>query len=224
MAEFIVIDRPAPPIAVLVLNRPEKRNALSTELRDEISDALDTLAVDEELKCLLITGAGSAFCAGFDLAEFDRAFEDEAYAAALWASSDRYHKAVWSFPLPTIAAVNGPALAGGFDLAVLCDIRIASQTARFGHPEFTFGDVVYGPLHDLVGGAVARELAMTGRAVTVEEALGWHLVSEIVDPVLPRAIEIAERASMAPRPTLVRTKAKAMRRAGITTEAGTLDL
>ena len=69
------------------------------------------------------------------------------------------------FPLPTVAAVNGPALAGGFDLAVLCDLRVAATTARFAHPERTFGDVVYGPLHDLVGGAVARELCFTGRVV-----------------------------------------------------------
>ena len=61
--------------------------------------------------------------------------------------------------------MNGPALAGGFDLAVMCDLRVAADTARFAHPEITFGDVVYGPLHDLVGGAVARELCFTGRVV-----------------------------------------------------------
>ena len=69
-----------------------------------------------------------------------------------------------------VAAVNGPALAGGFDLAVLCDLRIASSSARFGHPERSFGDVVYGPLHDLVRGAVARDLCLTGRTVAASEA------------------------------------------------------
>ena len=95
---------------------------------------------------MVITGAGPVFSAGFDLSEFDRAATDEAFGRQLWASSDRYHETVLHFPLPTIAAVNGPALAGGFDLAVLCDLRIASSTARFAHPERTFGDVVYGPL------------------------------------------------------------------------------
>src|SRR6185295_14521457 len=81
------------------------------------------------------------------------------------------------------AAVNGPALAGGFDLAVMCDLRVAADTARFAHPEITFGDVVYGPLHDLVGGAVARELCFTGRVVEAEEAKALGLVSAVV----PRA-------------------------------------
>jgi 1,4-dihydroxy-2-naphthoyl-CoA synthase len=110
------------------------------------------------VKAVIITGAGDVFCAGFDLKEFERAGTDSEFGKALWASSDRYHRACIEFPLPLIAAVNGPAIAGGFDLAVMCDIRIAAQEARFAHPEITFGDVVYGPLHDLVGGAVARDL------------------------------------------------------------------
>ena len=86
-------------------------------------------------------------------------------AERLWPSSDRYHRTCLDFPLPLIAAVNGPALAGGFDLAVMCDIRVAAEEAAFAHPEISFGDVVYGPLHDLVGGAVARELCLTGRRI-----------------------------------------------------------
>src|SRR5262245_37479005 len=155
MPELLLVDRPSPTVAALTLDRPEKRNALSVALRDEVSDALDTLAADVELKAVIVTGAGEVFSAGFDLREFDTAAEDPAFSAALWASSDRFHHTVLEFPVPTIAAVNGAALAGGFDLAVLCDVRIASTTARFAHPEFTFADVVYGPLHDLVGGAVA---------------------------------------------------------------------
>jgi enoyl-CoA hydratase len=218
------LDRPSPAVAVLTLDRPDKRNALSIALRDELSDTLTALAADDELKALVLTGAGEVFCAGFDLAEFNRAFEDEAYAATLWASSDRYHEAVLTFPLPTIAAVNGPALAGGFDLAVMCDVRVAAPTARFSHPEFSFGDVVYGPLHDLVGGAVARELCLTGRELDVHEARELHLVTHVADPVLPKALAIAERAAQARRESLVRTKAKALRRAGLLGETGTLDL
>ena len=162
----------------------------------------------------MITGAGPVFSAGFDLSEFDRAADDDAFGRELWASSDRYHETVLHFPLPTVAAVNGPALAGGFDLAVLCDLRIASSTARFAHPERTFGDVVYGPLHDLVGGAVARELTIGGRELTADEALGG--APRRRGRRRPRrswtaATADRRRGSPPPRETLLmRTKAKAL--------------
>jgi enoyl-CoA hydratase len=121
--------------AVLTLNRPKQRNALSTALRDAISDALDELGNDQSIKSVAITGSGSVFSAGFDLKEFDRAASDPQFAGELWASSDRFHRTVLSFPLPLVAVVNGPAIAGGFDLAVMCDLRVASTTAHFAHPE-----------------------------------------------------------------------------------------
>ena len=212
--------------ARLTLNRPDKRNALSVALRDAISDALDELARDEQVKCVVITGAGSVFSAGFDLKEFTKAADDREFERALWASSDRYHDTVLRFPLPTIAAINGPALAGGFDLAILCDLRIASTAARFAHPERTFGDVVYGPLHDLVGGAIARELTIGGRELDASEALAVHLVGEVVEPdALAGAIDAAvARVCAAPRDVLMRTKAKALRRAGFSAQAPTLGL
>ena len=123
----------------------------------------------------MITGAGDAFSAGFDLREFGSV--DPAVVDAIWPSSDRFHDAVMRFPLPTVAAVNGVALGGGFDLAVLCDVRIAARSAAFAHAEHTFGDVVYAPLHELVGGAVARDLCLTGRTVDADEALRLGLVS-----------------------------------------------
>jgi enoyl-CoA hydratase len=213
-------------VATLTLNRPDKRNALSVQLRDEISDALDEIAADDAIKVVVITGAGAAFSAGFDLAEFTRAGEDDAFGRELWASSDRYHETVLHFPLPTVAAVNGPALAGGFDLAVLCDLRVASTTARFAHPERTFGDVVYGPLHDLVGGAVARELTIGGREVNAAEALELHLVSEVVGPLalMTAAKAVTDRVAQAPRDILIRTKAKALRAAGYAPGTKTLEL
>ncbi len=212
--------------AVLTLNRPERRNALSVALRDAISDALDELATDPTVKTVILTGAGTVFSAGFDLKEFDKAAGDERFMAELWASSDRFHRTVWGFPLPLIAAVNGPAIAGGFDLAVMCDLRVAATTARFSHPERSFGDVVYGPLHDLVGGAVARDLVIGGRELAADEALALHLVSEVVEPeALTRAVaEMVERVCVAPRDILMRTKAKALRRAGWDAASPTLDL
>jgi enoyl-CoA hydratase len=211
-------------VVTLTLNRPDKRNALSIALRDEISDALDRLAVDENVKAVVVTGAGDVFCAGFDLREFERMNEPE-IGERLWPSSDRYHRTCLDFPLPFIAAVNGPALAGGFDLAVMCDIRVAADSAVFAHPEITFGDVVYGPLHDLVGGAVARELCLTGRRIDAHEALRMDLVASVV-PGPELASETRRYASMvtqAPRELLLRTKAKIKRRADIT-QGETLEL
>jgi enoyl-CoA hydratase/carnithine racemase len=223
--ELLIVER-ADEYATLTLNRPDKRNALSVQLRDEISAALDELAGDGTIKLVMITGAGAVFSAGFDLSEFDRAAADDAFSGELWESSDRFHETVLHFPLPTLAAINGPALAGGFDLAVMCDLRIASSTARFAHPERTFGDVVYGPLHDLVGGAVARELTIGGRELTAEDAYAVHLVGEVVPPerLMDAARAAATRVVAAPRAVLVRTKAKALTRAGYKRETKTLDL
>ncbi|MCB0962576.1 MAG: enoyl-CoA hydratase/isomerase family protein [Acidimicrobiales bacterium] len=223
MATLLQLDGPTEGVATLTLDRPDKRNALSTALRDEISDALDALADDPEVRCLVITGNGPVFSAGFDLGEFQ--VDDAAFQERLWASSDRYHRTVLTFPLPIVAAVNGPAIAGGFDLAVMADIRLAASTATFSHPEIRFGDVVYGPLHDLVGAAVARDLAFTGRPIDAAEALAVRLVSAVCEPG-ELAELAAERASMvaaAPRDVLLRMKAKALRRAGIA-EGATLDL
>ena len=170
---------------------------------------------------VVITGAGDVFSAGFDLREF----EQPELADELWASSDRFHATVLQFPLPLVAAVNGPALAGGFDLAVMCDIRVAADTARFAHPEITFGDVVYGPLHDLVGGAVARELCFTGRVVRAEEAKELGLVSAVVPggELLAAVAGYTDAIVRAPRDVLLRTKAKVIRRARISS-GPTLDL
>jgi len=212
--------------AVVTLHRPEKRNALSVALRDAVSDAFDELTTDESLKCIVVTGAGNVFSAGFDLSEFTRAAEDPEFNRELWASSDRYHDVVLRCPLPTIAAINGPALAGGFDLAILCDLRIAATTARFAHPERTFGDVVYTPLYDLLGGAVARSLAIGGRELDAAEALAVGLVERVVEPdeLAAATDELARRVAMAPRDVLLRTKAKALRRAGFGAETPTLEL
>jgi enoyl-CoA hydratase len=212
---LVEITRPSESVALLTLQRPEKKNALSIALRDEVTEALGALAADESVKAVVVTGAGAVFSAGFDLEEF-QSFEEE-HQRRLWASSDRFHHACLTFPLPLIAAVNGPALAGGFDLAVMCDVRIAAESARFAHPEHTFGDVVYGPLHDLVGGAVARDLALSGRSVDAGEALRLRLVTNVVPDgeALDAALRYATAVAAAPRAILLRTKAKIVARAAI---------
>jgi len=224
LGKLVLTHRRDAGVGVLTLNRPDKKNALSIALRDEVSDAIAALADDATVKAIVITGAGDFFSAGFDLKEF-RELTNPEHARRLWESSDRFHHAVLACPLPTIAAVNGPALAGGFDLAVLCDLRIAATTASFAHPEIAFGDVVYGPLHELVGGAVARELALTGRSINATEALSLRLVSAVVPPdELHAEVERwTGQILQAPRELLLRTKQKIIRRAGLHPPA-TLDL
>jgi enoyl-CoA hydratase len=223
MAELVLVQAGEGGVRTLTLNRAEKKNALSIQLRDEMSDALDALRQDDGAKVVVVTGAGDTFSAGFDLKEFDD-LDDDAHARRLWASSDRWHRTLIEFPLPIVAAINGPALAGGFDLAVMCDVRVAATTARFAHPEQAFSDVVYGPLHDLVGGAVARDLCLTGRSVDADEALDLRLVTKVVAPqdLEHQSLATASEIGRAPREILVRTKAKAIRRAGVS--GATLDL
>jgi enoyl-CoA hydratase len=203
-----------------VLDRPEKKNALSIALRDAISETFDDLAKRTETKVVIVTGSGDVFSAGFDLAEFG----DADRQTELWESSDRFHHAILRCPLPTIAAINGPALAGGFDLACLCDIRIASTSARFAHPEQRWTTVLYRTLHDLVGGAIARDLVLTGRSVDADEARTIGLVVDVVPPdrlmeaTRARAAMIAE----APRDALIATKAKIIAVQGIAPDMPTL--
>src|SRR5256884_2796050 len=208
MSDRLVLrTAPEDGVVTLTLNRAEKKNALSIALRDELSDALDDLCGEEAVKTVVVTGAGDVFSAGFDLGEFQQPeLRDQ-----LWASSDRFHAAVLQFPLPLIAAVNGPAIAGGFDLAVMSDVRVAADTARFSHPEIEFGDVVYGPLHDIVGGGLARELCFTGRVVEAPEAKALGLVSSVV-PVAELAGGVKRFTDLigrAPRDPLLPTKAQA---------------
>jgi enoyl-CoA hydratase/carnithine racemase len=212
-------------VVLVTLNRPEKRNALSVELREAGCRLLADLADDESVRALVVTGAGPVFSAGFDLREFDTALSDEAFGQRLWASSDDWHRRWIEHPVPTIAAVNGPAIAGGFDVAVMCDLRVVSRAASFAHPEIAFGDVVYGPLHDLVGGAVARDLCFTGRSIDAVEAERLGLVTRLVEPeqTVDAAIALGRQVAAAPRSSLVRLKAKATRRAA-TVAGGTLDL
>jgi enoyl-CoA hydratase len=192
-------------IATLTLSRPERRNALSIKLRNEITEQLDSWATDPAVRAVVLTGAGSTFCAGFDLDEFAQAD----LAPRIKDSSHRYHLAVWQFPKPLVAAVNGPAVAGGMDLCVLCDFRIASATAIFGHPEIKFGaPPLFTPLQWIVGVGIARDLCLTGRRIDADEALRIGLVNSIGEPdrVLDDALAMARTIIEAPQGALECTK------------------
>lgn len=214
---YVVVSDIKNAICTVKINNPDKRNALSIAVRDELSAALDELSGKPELKVVIVRGVGNTFSAGFDLDEFQKAAQDAAFHGKLWSSSDRFHHTVMNFSLPTIAAVNGPAIAGGFDLATMCDIRVASSNAYFSHPEMAFGDVVYAFLHELLGGALARELVLTGRKVEAKEAARLNLISKVVsqDKLDDAVLAIAKQIAVAPRENLLRTKAKILQRAGI---------
>ena len=181
-------------VATLTLNRPEKRNALSSALRAEIARAFGELAADDSVSVVILTGAGSVFCAGFDLSEFDQSGD----VVAHFTDDDNpvaFHTALGTFDKPIVGAINGPALAGGFDVACQCDIRIAADTAVFGHPEIKFGaPTMFTQLSYIVGGGIARDLALTGRKIDAAEALRIGLVSSVVP-----AAEIREAALVCAR-------------------------
>jgi len=198
-------------VALLTLDRPQQRNALSIALREEISACLALWRDDPAVGAVVISGSGPVFCAGFDLNDF----ADPARFDDLFASSARYHRDLWHFPKPVIAAVNGPALGGGFDLALLCDLRLGSDSASFGHPEVKFGaPPLYSLLAAVVGAGRARELCLTGRRIDAAEALRIGLVNEVVpgDVLLDRALALAAGILAAPAATL--RFAKGMMNAG----------
>jgi enoyl-CoA hydratase/carnithine racemase len=192
-------------IGIITLNRPEKRNAISIRMREELSDCLGRWKSNQAVGAVILTGAGKAFTAGFDLGEFkksDLLFD-------LYSTSSRYHRDVWYFPKPTIAAINGQALAGGFDLAKLCDIRICTEAASFGHPEIKFGaPTLFTPLKWIIGAGLARDLCLTGRVIDAREAYRIGLVNEVIDAdrLINRAVEIALQMLEAPPEALQTTK------------------
>jgi enoyl-CoA hydratase len=192
-------------IGVITLSRPEKRNAISIRMRKEISACLDSWEKSESVRAVILTGAGTSFSAGFDLDEFGR----QELAHEIFETSSKYHRDVWNFPKPIIAAVNGPALGGGFDLATLCDIRICTPSATFGHPEIKFGaPPLFTPLRWIIGEGFAREMCLTGRKIDAQEARQIGLVSEIADMngMLKRATQIGTVILEAPQAAIQFTK------------------
>jgi len=167
-------------IAVLQLNRINSANALSTEFRKEIIKELDILENDETIKVIIITGNSNIFCAGFDLNEFLSV--DTKNAPDLIKSADELFGKINFYKKPTIAAINGPALAGGMDLATVCDIRIASEKAIFGGPEIKFVPALYGPYARIMGEGRARELVLTGKIITAKDALEIGFINKITTP------------------------------------------
>lgn len=183
-------------IATITLNRPEKRNAISHELIGELLAALDEIA-RSAAQVVIVTGAGKAFCSGMDLDEL-KAITSRSEAENLADSQTmaRLFRSIYEFPLPTIAAVNGAAIAGGCGIATLCDFTLASTEAKFGYTEVKIGflpAIVSTFLMRQVGEKRARDLLLTGRIIGAEEAQALGLISEVVAPdrLMHRVHELA---------------------------------
>jgi enoyl-CoA hydratase len=169
-------------VATLTLNRPEAMNALSHELRRALAEAFRALAHDPAVRVAILTGAGRAFCAGLDLKELGGR---DAQPLAAFGDGDMI-AALRAFPGPLIGAVNGFAITGGFELALACDLLVASSAARFADTHARVGILpgwgLSQKLPRLIGMGRAKELAFTGNFIDAQQALAWGLVGRVVEP------------------------------------------
>ena len=190
--------------AVIQLHRPEKKNSLNSNLRQEMQELLEEMARDATTRVVILTGGEEIFCAGADIAEIQEATSAELvyrHAREFQLLFDR----IEGLPQPVIAAVSGYALGGGCELALACDFRIASSTARFGLPEIKIGAFPGGGgtqrLPRLIGSAKAKEIIFTGDPIGAEEALSLGLVTKVVpkERLLEEANTFAWRLASLPR-------------------------
>lgn len=213
--ETIFAQRAADGVVLITLNRPEHGNGVVPQLARDFMELLAALEQDDTLRVMVLTGAGEQFCAGADLHAFQRYIEDEL------AETEEPYNARLLFPitqkivhcrLPAIAAINGGATAGGLDLALACDIRIASQRAKLGETYIKLG---LNPgnggsyfLPRLVGSGIAAELALTGDVINAERALELGLVNRVVphDELIAEAVTLAERIARNPKLAIEATK------------------
>jgi enoyl-CoA hydratase/carnithine racemase len=208
------VERPADGVALLVLDNPDQRNAMSDEMTASWIATIDELAVDPTLRVVVVTGEGSAFCSGGNTAWISS--EPDASVDHLRERMMPFYRAWLSIrrlEVPTIAAVNGHAIGAGLCLALACDIRYAARGARLGMPFVRLGmhSGMGGTwlLPDVVGEAAARDLLLTGRLVDADEALALGMVSRVLAPatflddVLATAREVAATAPIATRLTKV---------------------
>jgi enoyl-CoA hydratase len=171
------------PVGLLTLNRPDKLNAISGKMVEEINGLLDRIEQDPEVRALVVTGAGRAFSAGFDLTEgANRPWNTVGDVRPVLQADFDFVMRFWDSPLPTVAAVKGYALAGACELAMACDITIAATGSRFGEPELRFGSGIIALLMPWLSGPKrAKEALLTGNdRISAEEALAMGLVNRVV--------------------------------------------
>jgi 2-(1,2-epoxy-1,2-dihydrophenyl)acetyl-CoA isomerase len=209
-------------VAVLTMNRPDRRNALSGEMLGALAETLAAVEVDDEVGCVVLTGAGGAFCAGGDVKGMAAASEDGAGFDARvhrqrlshHATAGRLHR----MPKPTIAMLPGAAAGAGLSLALACDLRYASARAKLGQPEINLGIIPgWGGTQRLARATTlgfAKELILTGRSVDADEALERGLVNAVTEPeeLMPRVMEVALQLA-AKSPLALETAKEAINRA-----------
>jgi methylglutaconyl-CoA hydratase len=198
-------------IANVTLNRPDKRNAINTQMIAELQTALDTIEKSHS-RVVIVTGAGKAFCAGMDLdmlaaitKQSPAENQDDARRIA------KLLRRIWSFPRPTIAAVNGAAYAGGCGIATLCDFTLAAPEAKFGYTEVKIGflpAIVSVFLTRQIGDKRSRDLLLTGRLIEAKEAKEFGMVTEVVPgaQLMNRALALADDLIAASPSSLTRAK------------------
>jgi enoyl-CoA hydratase/carnithine racemase len=208
VAELVETSLDEPHVALLRLNRPEARNALSPEVMDRLAAELERLDPDPEVRCVVIAGSEKVFAAGADI----KAMAERSFAEALRHPAASFWRRLAAIKTPLIAAVSGYALGGGCELALACDMIVASETAVFGQPEINLGIIPGGGgtqrLARVLGKQRAMELVLTGRRFDAEEALELGLVNEVVgkDAWLTEALELAH--TVAERPPIAARLAK----------------
>ena len=192
-------------VALLRLNRPEARNALSPEVMERIASELERLDPDPEVRCIVIAGSDDVFAAGADI----KAMSERSFAEALYHPAAAFWRRVAAVKTPLIAAVSGWALGGGCELALACDMIVASDTAKFGQPEINLGIIPGGGgtqrLARVLGKQLAMEYVLTGRRFDAETARELGLVNKVVgedgwlDAAMQLARTVAERPPIAAR-------------------------
>jgi enoyl-CoA hydratase len=180
MTDALVLVEREPPIAVVLLNRPQQLNALSDELMDELVTKLQQLDSDDEMRCIVLGGSDRVFAAGADIGELARSSAIELYYQRRVERWDAL-RSLWK---PLVAAVSGFCLGGGCELAMTCDLIVASETAQFGQPETSLG-IIPGAggtqrLTRAVGKALAMDVMLSGRRLSAREALAAGLVARVV--------------------------------------------
>ncbi|MBY8989580.1 MAG: enoyl-CoA hydratase/isomerase family protein [Candidatus Lokiarchaeota archaeon] len=202
--QFILVEQKGK-IAIIKLNRPEKKNALSESMRAEIIEALDSLKEEKRVKAVVLYGGEEVFTAGFDRDEVQAVIQGTGDYQHFVDSNHLFHQKIFEFPKLLIAAINGYALAGGFDLAVICHLRIASKGTLFGHPEIRFGACpLLFPYITLVGRGKALEITLnTGTRetfLTAEEAYRLNIINKLVEKgeVLDETIKMAKQIIQSP--------------------------
>jgi methylglutaconyl-CoA hydratase len=214
MSDSLVRYELRPPAAVITLNRADKRNALSRDLIAALTEAFRRAQDDGAARCVVLAAAGPVFCAGMDLAELQASLDVPPEQTPVWDDALRLgtlFDLIYTLPKPTIAAVQGPAVAGGAGLVSVCDLAVAAPAARFGYPEVRRGLVAAMVLPHLlrhVGERMARYLLLSGELIDAPAALAAGFINEVVpaDRLADRALALARACAEGGPAALATTK------------------